>query len=291
LDGREVAVKVQHPGIAEAVESDLANAGILRTFGQLAGGRRMDISAMLETIRARVREELDYTHEAENVRFFARVHSGDRCVRVPALIEDRSARRVLTTELVRGATFEEACAASEGERRVWAETLWRYVFKGNLLHGRFNADPHPGNYVFQKDGAIAFLDYGCVQEIPEENRRGAQAMHVAAVAHDEEGFTMGVRALIASRPGRLEDAAREYIRLTFHPLFQSPYRITRAYAASLVTQMKDLALLTRSTPDEEFFLMPPQLVFINRLQFGFYSVLARLDVEVDYAEVERQFFA
>jgi predicted unusual protein kinase regulating ubiquinone biosynthesis (AarF/ABC1/UbiB family) len=145
--------------------------------------------------------------------------------------------------------------------------------------------------VFQEDGAVAFLDYGCVQEIPEENRRGAQAMHRAAVAGDEDAFTAGVRALVGSRPGRLEDAARAYIRTTFNPLFHSPHHITRAYTASLVGHMKDLALLARRTPDEEFFTMPPQMVFINRLQFGFYSVLARLDVEVDYAEVERRFLA
>jgi predicted unusual protein kinase regulating ubiquinone biosynthesis (AarF/ABC1/UbiB family) len=291
LDGREVAVKVQHPGIGDAIESDLANAGMLEGFAQLAGGKRFGTKAIFETVRARFREELDYAKEADNVRFFAGVHAGDSRVVVPDLVEDRSSRRVLTTAFVRGKPFDDACAAPEPERRAWAETLWRYVFKGNLLHGRFNADPHPGNYVFQDDGRIAFLDYGCVQDIPDANRKGARAMHEAALRGDEEAFFAGVRRLIESRPGKLEDLSCAYTRTCFEPLFASPYRITRAYAASLVDGMKELARTARTVPEAELFVMPPQMVFINRLQFGFYSVLARLDVEVDFAEVERRFLS
>ena len=96
-------------------------------------------------------------------------------------------------------------------------------------------------------------------------------------------------ALVGARPGRLEDLARSYTRLCFEPLFASPYRITRSYAASLVDEMKAMALAARKLPDEEVFAMPAEMLFMNRLQFGFYSVLARLDVEVDYAAVEDAF--
>ena len=95
----------------------------------------------------------------------ARVHVGDLTVRIPIVVPSRSGKCVLTTELVRGLTFDEACAAPEEQRRAWAETLWRFVFKGNLFGGHFNADPHPGNYIFHDGGAVTFLDYGCVQPI------------------------------------------------------------------------------------------------------------------------------
>lgn len=288
-DGRAVAVKVQHPGIDKAVEADLSNAGVLEAIGGALGGRRFDSKAFFEVVAARFREELDYALEAERLRAFARVHAGDPTVHVPAVHDALSARRVLTTELVSGLGFDEACAAPEADRLRWAETLWRFVFKGNLVLGMFNADPHPGNYFFQDDGRVCFLDYGCVQVIPEDRRPKARAMHWAAIDRDRPRFDACVSAMIDARPGRLERLARDYTRRCFEPLFDAPYRVTRGYAADLVDGMKEMAVAARKLPEDEFFTMPAEMFFMNRLQFGFYSVLARLDVEVDYAAVERAF--
>ena len=289
MGGIEVAVKVQHPGIRKAVDSDLANAGILESMGAMLGGRRFDTKTHLDVVRARFREELDYELEAERLVSFARLHEGDPKIRIPRFVAERSAASVLTTELVFGRSLEDVTGESEAARRAWAETLWRFVFKGNLVGGMFNADPHPGNYLFQEDGCIAFLDYGCVQVIPEHRRPLARALHHAAVARDDDEFDRCVSRLLDARPGQLEKLARAYSRLCFEPLFGSPHRITRTYAGSLVGAMKDMAMATRKLPDAEFFTMPGEMLFMNRLQFGFYSVLARLDVEVDYAEVESQF--
>ena len=288
-DGLEVAVKVQHPGIQRAVESDLASASVLETLASVGGARRFKTNDVLAVIKQRFREELDYGLEAENIAHFARVHAGDPTVRIPQLVASRSGTRVLTTELVRGKTFEEACAAGEAERRAWAETMWRFVFKGNLVGGKFNADPHPGNYIFHEHGRVTFLDYGCVQPIDPPRQRWAQVLHRAAVEGDEETFRGAVRGMISSKPGALETMAIDYTRRCFAPLFDSPYRMTRPYAAGLVSGMKDMALVGRKVADHEFFTMPSDMVFINRLQFGFYSVLARMDVEVDYAAVEAAF--
>ena len=288
-DGRAVAVKVQHPGIARAVESDLANASIIEGLAGTLAGKRFDSRSMLDVIKKRFREELDYGMEGANIGHFTRVHAGDPRIRIPAFVETHSRRRVLTTELAEGIDFDEACAAPEKERIEWARTMWRFVFKGNLIGGRFNADPHPGNYIFQPDGGVAFLDYGCVQEISEPKRLMAHAVHWAALDRDEARFARAVSTLVDAKPGGLEDMAVDYTRRCFRPLFESPYRVTKTYAASLVEKMKDMGMAARKVKDEEFFTMPADMVFINRLQFGFYSVLARLDVEVDYAAVERGF--
>jgi predicted unusual protein kinase regulating ubiquinone biosynthesis (AarF/ABC1/UbiB family) len=289
MGGMEVAVKVQHPGIRKAVDSDLSNAGILESMGAMLGARRFDTKTHLAVLRARFREELDYALEAERLSAFARLHEGDPSIQIPRLVADRSAASVLTAELVHGRALEEITSEPESDRRAWGETLWRYVFKGNLVGGMFNADPHPGNYLFQSDGRIAFLDYGCVQVIPEHRRPQARALHRAAVARDEAEFARCVSLLLEARPGRMETLARAYSRLCFEPLFASPYRITRPYAASLVAEMKGMAMGARKLPDAEVFAMPGEMLFMNRLQFGFYSVLARLDVEIDYAEVESRF--
>ncbi len=287
--GREVAVKVQHPGIVQAVESDLANAGVLQGFVGVLAGKRFETEKMFAVIRARFREELDYELEAKRLTRFAELHAGDPTVRIPALVRSHSAKRVLTTELVRGWTFDEACAASVDARRAWAETMWRFVFKGTLKGAMLNADPHPGNYIFHPDGVVTFLDYGCIQDVEEDHRARAEQVHLAAIARDEQAFGRAVAVLVKSKPGALEKLAVAYTRHCFEPLFHAPYHIRRSYAAVLVDEMKDMAQAARKVPPSEFFSMPPDMVFVNRLQFGFYSVLARLDVDVDYAAVERAF--
>ncbi len=288
-DGQVVAVKVQHASIRQAVESDLANASVLESFAGVLGGRRFDSKALFEVVRKRFREELDYELEADRLVRFARIHAEDPKIRVPALVRERSSASVLTTHYVSGLGFDEACAEPVAARTAWAETLWRYVFKGNLCLGMFNADPHPGNYFFQPDGCIAFVDYGCVQVIPDEKRLQARALHWAAIDRDLPRFDVAVSTILGAKPGRLDDMSRTYTRKCFQPLLAAPYRIERRYAASLVDEMKEMAKEARSIDDREFYTMPPEMLFMNRLQFGLYSVLARLDAEVDYATVERAF--
>jgi predicted unusual protein kinase regulating ubiquinone biosynthesis (AarF/ABC1/UbiB family) len=288
-DGREVAVKVQHPGVARAVESDLANAELFEGFAGLLGARKFNTRALVAVVRERFLEELDYRHEARRQRQFAAIHRGDPAVRVPDVVDERSGRRVLTTAYARGLGYDEACAAPAADRVAWSETLWRFVFKGNLVGGVFNADPHPGNYLFHDGGAVTFLDFGCTQTIAPALLPHARAMHEAALAGDDGAFRRAAARLMGARPGRYEALTGDFVRASFEPVFASPFRITREFAAGLLGRAKAMALEARALGDDELFHPPPELVFMNRLQFGFYSVLARFDVPVDYAAVERRF--
>ncbi len=289
FDGREVAVKVQHPGIVEAVESDLKNAGLVQGAVSMMGPRKLESKRMLEEIRARFREELDYTLEAERQVAFARLHKGDPTIVIPEVILDRTARGVLTTDFVRGASLDGAAAAPEEERERWCRTLWRFVYKGTVVGGMFNADPHPGNYFFQPGGRVAFIDFGCVQPIHAERRGIARKVHLAAIDRDEEAFKAAAREMIETRGGAYEERVLAYTRRAFEPQFASPFRITRPYVVSLVEQMKQAGVETFKAKDDQFVPIPEGMLFMNRLQFGFFSVLARLDVAVDYASVELQF--
>ncbi len=288
--GADVAVKVQHPGIVKALDADLANAGILQAIAGTVAGKRFKTKEQLEIVRQRFREELDYGLEADRLRMFASFHPGDRAIHLPGVHTTHSSKRVLTTDFMHGFDFDEACAAPESERRKWAETLWRFVYKGILVHRNFNADPHPGNYLFRDDGGVVFLDFGCVQPIPERNSVRARVIHRAAMKRDEAAFGEAVAALLDAKPGKLRKLAIAYTRKCFEPLWNAPYRITRPYAATLVEDMKTMAMNARKASDDEFFAMPEDMVFMNRLQFGFYSVLARLDVDVDYRAIEARIF-
>jgi predicted unusual protein kinase regulating ubiquinone biosynthesis (AarF/ABC1/UbiB family) len=290
LDGRVVAVKVQHPGIAKAVESDLENAGMLESLAASLVGKGMNTRGVLNEIRTRFREELDYRLEARRQSEFAQLFRGDPQIFVPAVIAERSSTRVLTSEFVQGASLDDVARGSEAERRAYAEALWRFVFKGNLVGGMFNADPHPGNYIFQPEGRIAFLDFGCVQPIHGGRLGPARALHRAARDRDESGFAEQVRVIMETRGGLYEDLAIAYSRRCFEPLFLSPFRVTREFVRKLVVEIGEMKQVMFKKGGN-FVPLPEGMVFMNRLQFGFYSVLARLDVEVDYAAVERAFMA
>jgi predicted unusual protein kinase regulating ubiquinone biosynthesis (AarF/ABC1/UbiB family) len=289
-DGRVVAVKVQHTGIVRAVESDLENVGLLESALGSFVGKGLNSRGILAEVKARFREELDYRLEARRQTEFAQLFRGDPQIFVPAVIPERSTTRVLTSEFVVGWGLDETAKQSESERRAYAEALWRFVFKGNLIGGMFNADPHPGNYIFQAGGRIAFLDFGCVQPIRDGRMGPARALHRAAVDRDEAAFATQVRVIMETRGGLYEDLAIAYSRRCFEPLFASPFRISRDYVRALVTEIGAMKQVLFKKGGN-FVPLPSGMLFMNRLQFGFYSVLARLDVAVDYAAVERAFMA
>src|SRR4051812_29962588 len=141
-DDRAVAVKVQYPGIADAIRSDLANADIL--FGGLemifAG---LDSKPIVEEIKERVVEELDYRIEAGNQRMFADYYRGHPFIHVPEVLSELSTGRVLTTELATGVRLEDVLTWSDDERGLAAEAIYRYVFRSLYRLHAFNGDPHP----------------------------------------------------------------------------------------------------------------------------------------------------
>ena len=205
------------------------------------------------------------------------------------MIDELSTARVLTSEFVEGRSFQEIQGASLEDRRLWAETLWRFVYRGILCEGLFNADPHPGNYFFHDEGRISFIDFGCIQVFGEERRLSAVRLHCAAHAGDMETFRSEASAILQTRGGDYDQLMFDYLRNSFLPIMESPFHLTRDYSASLVHQFRDMCLRLLKGSNDDYVPMPPGLLFTNRLQFGFYSVLARLAVEVDYAAVERGF--
>lgn len=287
-DGRVVAVKVQHPGIERAVENDLLNARLIERLAGTLVPKGFDVDRVFDEVAARLREELDYRIEAEHQVRFARIHQEVPDVIIPRVITGNSTRRVLTSDFVTGRTLEQAIqATSPEERQAYAATLWRFVFRSILVGGEFNADPHPGNYLFAEVPRIAFLDFGCVQRLSEHRRLAARAVHQAAVARDEQAFADAVRTLLGTKAGPLETLMIGFTRRAFEPLFVSPFRISRGYLRGLFNYAKEskLEVLRNRTGAVPF---PPELALLNRLQFGFYSLLARLDVELDYAALQRE---
>src|SRR3954466_6265191 len=164
-DGRDVAVKVQYPGVAAAVRADMQNLGvILWLMKSVAPG--LDPKAMGDEIRSRIDEELDYELEAQNQRTLARISRGHPFIVVPEVVTSLSHEKVIVSEFVTGRGFEEVKQLPQAERDRLGEIIFRFYFGCMYRHLQFSGDPHPGNSLLLDDGRMAFLDFGLLKPIP-----------------------------------------------------------------------------------------------------------------------------
>src|SRR3954471_396564 len=150
-DGRDVAVKVQYPRVAK----------------RIAPG--MDAKAMTAEIRERLTDELDYEHEAQQHRAFARTWRGHPFIYVPAVVTDLSSEHVLVSEWVDGIGFEEVKERDSATRDRFGEIIFRFFFGSLYRNGHFSGDPHPGNYRLMPDGRVAFIDFGMTKRVARED--------------------------------------------------------------------------------------------------------------------------
>jgi len=182
-DGDEVVVKIQYPGVAEAVETDLRNATLLLPLvKRLAPG--LDARALAAEMRERIGEELDYELEAQNQRRIERVMRGHPFVRIPRVRTDLSTRRVLVSEYVSGERFEAVRRADEAQRDRYGEIVFRFFF-GLLYRDRIAlGDPHPGNYLLLPDGGVCFLDFGLVRNVDAARVAAERAIALAVLDRD-----------------------------------------------------------------------------------------------------------
>jgi predicted unusual protein kinase regulating ubiquinone biosynthesis (AarF/ABC1/UbiB family) len=201
-DGREVAVKVQYPGVAAAVRADLQNLEmIMRLLKRMTPG--LDVKAIAEEIRERIGEELDYELEASNQRSLARIFAGHPFIVVPDVVSTLSRERVLVSEYVPGVGFEALKGAPQDVRDRVGEIVFRF-FAGCLYrHHQFSGDPHPGNFLLLDDGRMAFLDFGLFKRMDAE----AVELELACQRAVVEGNSAELHRLLATS-GFLPDPER-----------------------------------------------------------------------------------
>ena len=287
-DGTEVAVKVQYPGVAEAIGADLANTELLFTFVKIAKGvvpqlRNVDVRAISDEVAERIGEELDYGTELANQAEFAEHYRGHPFARVPEVFPDLSTDRVLTMEMVHGRRWNEIEGADQALRDRWGEAIDRFFFGSIARFGMFNADPHPGNYLFHDDGTVTFLDFGCVKRLSPSAQVGFWAMPAAALDNDaerleqvlvEQGF---IRADDPPPPEKMLTWCRQNFVSLHQP---QPFTFTPEFAAETLGHLfsMDKDVLRHVTVPREF-------VFTNRIYVGLYSVLGALRATADWMAI------
>ncbi len=288
LDGRQVAVKIQYPGIAEALDADLRNAGTLvRLARAIAPG--LDAKAIADEIRERVMEELDYEYEAQNQRSFSRAYRDHPFIYVPDVITRLSRRRVLVTELVEGLDFEEIKQLPDEERSRFGEIVFRGSF-GSIYHlQHFNADPHPGNYILMHDGRVAFLDFGMTKKLDREQILLEQRAVDAATRDDPEALRESLHDLgFVKKPSKL-DAERllEHVRsiggwyLEDREIEISAKRVMKIIESTHDPRSEYFDLMRRES-------MPADELMGRRMEIGVVAVLGQLRAKRNWHRIMRE---
>jgi predicted unusual protein kinase regulating ubiquinone biosynthesis (AarF/ABC1/UbiB family) len=289
LDGREVAVKVQYPGVAAAVRADIQNLDmIMRLFKRMTPG--LDVKALASEIRERIEEELDYELEAQNQRALARIFRGHPFIAVPQVISELSRERVLVSEFVEGVGFEELKGYPQAERNRIGEIVFRFFLGCMYRHRQFSGDPHPGNFLLLADGRVAFLDFGLFKRIEAEPLE----MELAAQRAVSEGDAPGLHKLLAEsgflpEPERVDpEHLREFIEdaIWWYTTADEEVQLTPEIATEVVIESSD----PRSSHFKEMRhqTMQPEHLFGRRMEVLTLAVLSQLRACANWHRIARE---
>lgn len=289
-DGREVVVKVQYPGVAEAVRSDLANAEMFAPIGRLLSPNQ-EIEPLLAELRERLDDELDYGREAQYQRAFADRYRDHPWIIIPDVIGDMCRRRVLVSERIHGRRFDEVAASDDVDlkQRV-GEIIFRYAFGSIARFRLFNGDPHPGNYLITAQDQVAFLDYGSVKMFTRERYKSMRRVDAAVARHDREDFVQAMRDnnFLRDRSKVDHDMLWEWFRLYTRPIIaEQPFTFSSEFATEVMSSTSD--------PRSPYYSMlrhlnlPPDYLLLTRIHIGLNSVLGRLNATNDWASIHAEY--
>jgi predicted unusual protein kinase regulating ubiquinone biosynthesis (AarF/ABC1/UbiB family) len=282
-DGMAVAVKIQYPEVDDAIRADLDNSAVLlRMISRMFPG--LDPGPIVEELRARLLEELDYRHEALNQQRFADRYAGHPFIHVPWVRPDLSTGRVLTTELVTGARYREVQGWSAEERNMAGEAIFRFVF-GSLYSIRaFNGDPHPGNYLFHGRGRVTILDFGLVKWFTQRDvQQLAEMVQTLVVQRDIHAFRRATETAGFLRPDPAltdEQVAAYFDNYNKLVLASGPVAVSPEYATEMVRTVFDAnnEVVKRAN-------VPAPFVMLQRINLGLYAVLAGLRASADWRRI------
>lgn len=277
-DGRRVAVKVQYPGVDRSIAADLDNAELL--YGLFAGFalKHLDVRGLVDELRDRMSEELDYTIEAHNQAAFAARYEGHPFVRVPRIVPELSTSHVLTSEWADGRRWDELLADSTAdERQRAAEVMARFALACIFRHGVFNGDPHPGNYRFNPDGSVTFLDFGLVKRwSPGEFDPLGPVLDCVLAADAPATVEAAIEAgFLVAEHGLDAQTVYDFMRGPYEPFAADHFTYSAAWVAGALQSVLDVQgahadVLAR-------FDMPRSYVILDRVVWGLSALLGRLE--------------
>ena len=285
-NGRAVAVKVQYPGIATTIAADLGNVGLMRSLLRVAAPSQ-DVNALIEELRQRIGEELDYLREADSQRMFAAYFDGHPTITVPKIVDELSTARVITSELATGARFAELAGWPQEEKDLAAETMYRFTFRSLYEMHAFNGDPHPGNYLFQPGGRVTFLDFGLVKLFtPEELKPLVHMVRYLCVDNDPEAFRRAMEEADFLTPGAPlpTEQVVEHMALFYDTVrTPGPRTMTPGYASAVARRYFDFR-----NPLAPYARIPRSYVILQRINLGMFALLGDLSATGDWRAIAEE---
>jgi predicted unusual protein kinase regulating ubiquinone biosynthesis (AarF/ABC1/UbiB family) len=295
LDGRDVVVKVQYPGVAEAVDTDMRNAMLLLPLVKRIAPS-IDARSLAIEMRERIAEELDYELEAQNQRRIERLRRGHPFISVPAVDTELSTRRVLVSEYIEGERFEAVRRLDEAERDRYGEITFRFYF-GLLYRDRIAlGDPHPGNQLLRPDGRVGFFDFGLLREVSttraDAERGIARAVRGEDTAALKSALTAGTY-LSADGATQVEDdlAMRMLTRATRWYAVPGVHRFTGEHRASRRQEREPMDATRREEVKDQLgqFTLPPETILIRRMHAIVAAVLGQLRAGADWGAIAAEY--
>ncbi len=280
-DGRNLAVKIQYPGIADSIDSDVDNASLLlKATGLLP--RHIDVGPLLAEAKRQLHEEADYLREAACQQRYARLLAGDARFAVPATLPELSTRHILAMTFMPGVPIEQAVSGSQQERDQLAHSFMDLVLRELFDFGLMQSDPNLANYRFDAEsGRIVLLDFGATREVSPAIAGFYRKVLTAGVAGDAALLRAAMEECgmidAAMAPGHVAAILRLFDSLIEPLLHRGPFDFgNRAFLRSLRDRGFELA------SDRANWRMPPvELLFVQRKLGGTYHLAARLGARVD----------
>ena len=287
-DGTRVAVKVQYPGVREAIGHDLANVGMLISMAGVVS-RGLDAGPIVRDLREGILGELDYLGEAASQQRFYDEFAGHAFIRIPRVHHELTTERVLVQEYIDGKPFSSAAELSERERNRVAEIIFRYAFGSIYRHHLFNGDPHPGNYILLADGSVAFVDYGCVAEFSEDTVAGFVRILRAVMDDEHEEWRLAVEAAGILRPNApfSTEELWEHMHWYWAPVLDDEITFTPALAAEMVRRNTQTTGIGGRI--NQHCNVPEGTVFLTRINFGLAGLLANLGARGPWRAIIREY--
>ncbi len=285
-DGRAVAVKVQYPGVREALVGDVRTLSLASRAAALVA-RGLAMPPLLRELRDRLVEELDYLHEARTQTRFRDGFADDPDVVVPAVV--RASSRVLVSEWLDGAPLSAVARdGDQPERDRVAGLYQRFLVSGPERAGLLHTDPHPGNFLRLTDGRLGVLDFGSSLEMPHGMPATFGRLIGALLGDDPDEVLARLREERFVRPGVQVEVEKlvDYMSPFTEPARHDVFRFSRAWLKTEFGRVND-----PRNPDFGVALkldLPAEHLFTHRVWLGMVGVLCQLEAELPVGPVLRR---
>ena len=282
LDGHRVAAKLQYPDMASAVEADLGQLDLL--FGLYARfDKSIDTGQIHGELADRLREELDYGHEAKNLALYREMLAGEPAVHLPEVVQNLSTRRLLTMTWLDGRPLLDFKGESQETRNAIANNLFRAWYLPLHHYGVIHGDPHLGNYTVRDDLSINLLDFGCIRVFPPRFIGGVVDLYRALHSGDEE---LAVHAFEAwgftGLSSEIIDTLLIWAKFLYGPLLDDRVRVIDASGNPATYGRETAQAVHKRLRELGTVTVPREFVFMDRAAIGLGGVFMHLKAELNW---------